>query len=256
MINVESEFASIFSSLTLSPHQNNGITIVKSLNNIHGFKIAKTILEKHLHNNSVLYLSGGKTPKEFYAELAEEEQITPGAVALIDERYGPKWHENSNELMIKNSGLLRYFDMRGIPTHLILQNEERIKTAEDYDQKIRSLNVQYQKHIGILGIGVDGHTAGIARDHDGFHNPMFDASQKTLLVSEFNDENGPLGQRISMTFTGLSMLDINIIMAFGPEKGDALEKMFSNGTEEDIPARFFKRADIAPRTLLITDQLI
>jgi len=40
-----------------------------------------------------LYLSGGSTPKELYKRFATAEQITPGAVGMVDERYGEKFHE-------------------------------------------------------------------------------------------------------------------------------------------------------------------
>jgi 6-phosphogluconolactonase/glucosamine-6-phosphate isomerase/deaminase len=59
-----------------------------------------------------------------------------------------------------------------------------------------------------------------------------------------------------MTFLGLSMLDLYILFVFGEAKKGALKKMFTNGSEEDLPARFFKRAEVAKKTVLITDQQV
>ena len=36
---------------------------------------------------------------------------------------------------------------------------------------------------------------------------------------------------------------------FGEDKKDALQKVFQEGSEEEIPGRFFKRPEIAKRTL-------
>jgi 6-phosphogluconolactonase/glucosamine-6-phosphate isomerase/deaminase len=68
------------------------------------------------------------------------------------------------------------------------------------------------------------------------------------------DDGGKYGERVTMSFLGLSMLDILLVLVFGKEKREALELVFSEGREEDVPGRFFKRPEIAKRTLLITDQ--
>jgi 6-phosphogluconolactonase/glucosamine-6-phosphate isomerase/deaminase len=41
---------------------------------------------------------------------------------------------------------------------------------------------------------------------------------------------------------------------FGEDKQRALDGLFEEGAEEEIPARFFKRHEIAEKTLFITDQ--
>jgi len=52
------------------------------------------------------------------------------------------------------------------------------------------------------------------------------------------------------------MLDQLLILAFGDSKQAMFELLFSAGKEEDIPARFFKRPEIAAKTVLITDQAV
>src|SRR5688572_7396365 len=98
-----------------------------------GIELAKKILYTIVSRNSVLYLSGGRTPQEMYKELAKEEKIHPGAVALVDERYGKPFHENSNELLLRDSGFLRYLQMKDIPFFNILKNESRGEETEQYD---------------------------------------------------------------------------------------------------------------------------
>lgn len=252
---VVDQFTSVFASLNIKPHINQGVMVVPVFNDIHGTKVTKALLEYGVTKTTALYLSGGKTPLQLYREMAEEEVVAPGAVGQVDERFGPKWHAKSNEQMIEETGLWRYFDMRGVSTKLILKNESREKTAEDYDTTLRQLIARYQRQIALLGIGADGHTAGLPAGANIWQEQTI-AQDKTLLVTSYNDKTGPLGERVSMTFTGLSMMDVLIVAVFGPDKGTALEKMFSDGTEEDIPARFYKRPDIANKTFLITDQRV
>lgn len=241
-----------------------GITVATVANLHEGFILTEEILYGILDNKTVLYLSGGSTPKELYKKLAAEEKLSVGAVGMVDERFGPKLHNISNEKMLQETGLLRYLQMRDIRFYPILQNKTCQETAKNYDEKLRILNATYQKSVAVLGLGADGHTAGIAPLRQGFlgqagsefKNPLFDDERKYLLASEFDDQKGPFKERVTMTFWGLSMLDVLIVLVFGSAKQNALEQMFESGSEKEIPARFFKRPEIAKKTLLITDQRV
>ncbi len=248
-------------------YQKEGINIAQVSTMYDGFRIARELLYDLVDKTTVLYLSGGRTPKDLYENLALDKKILPGAVALIDERYGQKSHNTSNEKMVKESGFLPYFQEKGVPFYPILQDKQLSlkETADNYDMTIRYLFAGFPKSIGTFGIGLDGHTAGIAGNRsdtasmasaEAFHNPIFDDDQKSMLVSSFSDLQGTFKERISMTFLGLSMIEIFIVLVFGEDKKDALEKVFHEGSEEEVPGRFFKRPEIARRTLLITDQKV
>jgi len=214
-----------------------------------GIILAKDILYQVSDKKTLLLLSGGKTPKAFYENIAKEEKLETGAVGLIDERYGKKMHLDSNEWMLQQTGLLGYLKYQHIPFYPVLSDKSLENTAYEYDETLRFLFNGFQKSIGILGIGLDGHTAGIP-----INSPLDNKDQ--ALVTSFTDFPGPQKQRISMTFLGLSMLDIMLVLVFGEDKKEALEKMFASGSEEEIPAKFFKRPEIAQKTLLITDQIL
>jgi 6-phosphogluconolactonase/glucosamine-6-phosphate isomerase/deaminase len=257
MTNMMDEISRLIKTKNLHSHHNQGILIAKVSDAAEGIDLAKDILYALTTTKTMLYLSGGRTPKEFYTLLAKEERIQVGAIGLVDERFGKKFHDNSNEKMLQETGILRYIQMKDIPFYPILSDEKNRKiTAEAYDKIVRELHSLYQKNIGILGIGLDGHTAGIAGNRHDFTDPLFDEDRKLLLVSEFDDPDGMFGERVTMTFLGLAMLDLNIVLVFGDDKKDALEKMLSDGSEKDVPSRFFKRPEIAHKTLLITDQMI
>lgn len=246
----------ILKEKNLLSHKNEEVTIttVESLHD--GFALAQEIVYKIVDPRTVLYLVGGNTPKVLYERFAKEEVLQPGAVAMVDERFGKKFHEKSSEKMLQMTGILRYFQMRNIPFYPMLQGKSREETATDYDEKLRTLHATYQKSVAILGMGTDGHISTIAPNRPDFTNPMFDEKNKHLLVSEFDDQKSDYKEQIGITFLGLSMIDILLVLAFGEEKKKPFELLFTNGREEEIPARFFKRPEIAKKTLLITDQRI
>jgi 6-phosphogluconolactonase/glucosamine-6-phosphate isomerase/deaminase len=235
-------------------HKNTGITVCVVKNPDEGFDLVKKVLYEIIDKKTVLYLSGGSL-HALYKELAQEELLEPGAVGLIDERFGKKFHKNSNELMLRESGLYRYLQLKNIPFYPILQQDkDRDETTDAYDQLVRSNTANFQKSVGLLGIGPDGHTSSLAPNRRDFRNPMFSKENEYMYVSEFNDPKSNYGERIGMLFLGLSMLDYLIVAAFGTTKQKALKKLFDDGAEEEVPARFFKRPEIAKKTVLITDQ--
>ena len=244
----------LFKKLNVRSHRNQGITVCNVEDAKAGVDLVKQILYTVVDRKTVLYLSGGSTPKALYAKLAKEEKLKPGAMGQIDERYGMPLHQNSNQLMMRDTGILRYFEILDIPFYPILRSKTRSETAEDYDQKIRELNAVYSKSTAIMGIGDDGHTAGLPALSSKVKVQNSKLYDNFTLVTEYNDTTGKYGERITTTFLGLEMIDLLIVLVFGSAKQNALELMFSDGSEEDVPARFYKRADIAKKTLLITDQ--
>ena len=216
----------------------------------------KDILYEKVDKKTVLFLSGGATPKSLYSSLANDKIIRPAAVGMIDERYGKKFHENSNESMIKETGFLDYLSKQNIPFYPILQkNFSRKKAAESYDQKTRDLFFHFKNSVAIMGVGTDGHISSIAPNRKDFINPLFDNENKQLFVGQFNDAKSNYKERIGMTFAGLSLIDYFIVLVFGKEKKKALEEMFTQGPMEEIPARFFMQ-QASNNTIIITDQQV
>lgn len=258
----------LFKKLNIHVHQNQGITVANVADVQKGIDLAESVLYEVVDRKTVLYLSGGSL-KSLYEKLAKEEILSAGAIGQIDERYGTPMHGNSNQLMIVNTGLAKYAQYTGIPVYWLLQSgKSREETAQLYDEKIRELNSVYPKSIGLLGIGPDGHTAGLpAQNFQFLHSASSGQAISNFklnnhdLVTEYNDTKGKYKERVTMTFLGLEMLDLLIVLAFGSAKQTALDLIFNEGSEalrqaqgeREIPARFFKRPEIAKKTLLITD---
>src|SRR5580698_7247920 len=86
-------------------HLNQRITVCNVADLTAGVGLVKEILYDIVDRKTVLYLSGGSM-QALYEQLAREEIFLPGAVGLIDERFGEPMHLNSNEKMISETRLL------------------------------------------------------------------------------------------------------------------------------------------------------
>lgn len=220
------------------------------------------ILGKYSDSKTVLFLSGGATPKKLYEYFTTQKTLKVGAVGMIDERFGEKLHRNSNELMIKSTGLLEYLDEQNVRFYGILEDKEIEGTTKDYDEALRFVFKYFPKSVGILGLGGDGHTAGIPsgiKNHEsrimGSENIVRRMMEdQSSLVSHYELEG--YGQRITMNFNAIGVMDLIIILVLGQKKREALKMMFAEGSVEDIPARFYLKPEIASKTILITDQIV
>ena len=227
--------------------------IIKVKNPEEGVEVCKKLLYEIVSKNTVLFLSGGSTPKVLYQKLAEEGKLKAGAVALVDERFGERLHENSNEKMISETGLVNYLSKQNIRFYPILDNKNMEESTSDYDETVRYLFNYFPKSIGILGVGVDGHTAGLPAIAEISQRILND---KSSLVSFYDDQESFYKQRITLTFLGLSKLDEIIVLVFGKDKKKALRQMFKTDSITQIPARFLTQPEISNKVILITDQNI
>lgn len=229
-----------------------GIVVIEAQTPQKANEITSEILEKYCDFKTALFLSGGRTPKKLYELIATRKSLKAGAVGLVDERYSEKLHKNSNELMIKNTGLLTYFENQNIRFYPIIAGGESLEdTSRQYDEALRFVTKYFPKTVGVLGIGSDSHTAGIPANPEIVRRMLEDQSS---LVSFYELEG--YGKRITMNFNALSMLDLIIILVLGQEKREALKLMFEDGPIEEVPSRFYLQPKIAAKTILVTDQIV
>jgi 6-phosphogluconolactonase/glucosamine-6-phosphate isomerase/deaminase len=227
--------------------------IIKVKNPQEGVEACKRLLYEKVSKNTALFLSGGSTPKTLYEILAKEKKLKVGAVALVDERFGEKLHENSNEKMIQRTGLIEYLKQVNVRFYPIMEDKNMQDSTRDYDEAMRFVFNYFPKSIGILGVGVDGHTAGLPA---GTKNLKLKTEKETALVTNYDDFPAAQKERITLTFLGLSKLDEIIVLVFGKDKKKALRQMFKLDSIAEIPSRFLMQPEIAERVILITDQTI
>lgn len=149
-------------------------------------------------------------------------------VCLVDERFVPAGHENSNSKQLLDAG----FDTEKLQYHAVLTTKDIDNTTLDYNQLVGDLLVEADYSIGLFGIGTDGHTAGLLPDNSIMKSTKYYDSYKAMDY-----------QRISATPLLLRRMNEAMIYAVGENKTGALREFLSVGEVEAIPARLLKSVD-------------
>jgi 6-phosphogluconolactonase/glucosamine-6-phosphate isomerase/deaminase len=134
------------------------------------------------------------------------------SVLLADERYGPVGHPKSNWQQLMDAG----FDAGEAKLMPVLKKGlDFAKTISHYEQLAEKAFRENDTVIAQLGIGTDGHIAGVLPGSPG-------VKEKKSLVVGF--EYPPL-KRMTMTFQALRKVDVAYAFAFGEPKKPALTQL-------------------------------
>lgn len=204
---------------------------------------AHDLLQKLIDEKILLALSGG-TSVDYRKMIVEPGDINPGVIIVTDERYGEPFHKDSNELLLKESGIRECTDEKCIEAHKILTGLNFFETEKRYDKLILELFGRFKKKVGIMGIGPDLHTAGVFPYSAAVKSPDY-------VVAEVVENKFP--KRISLSLKALGEFSAFVILAFGKEKEPALKRLLDT-KENDMqkyPAIFYRKVKIP--AYLITD---
>lgn len=162
------------------------------------------------------------------------------SLALIDERYGPVGHTDSNWQQLEAAGL----DAKQAEIIPCLQPEmSHAATAETYQTRLSAAFEDADIVIGLLGMGADGHIAGIL--------PRSVATKPCQDLVMFYD--GPDYKRITLTFTALEKITALYVFAFGASKRAALRRLQAGeASYDEQPAQFLKQH---PESYLYNDEV-
>lgn len=222
------------------------IKLVKVKDKKEGQVKAHDILKKLVDGKTLMALSGG-TSMDYRSMIVNPDDIVPGAICVVDERYGEPFHENSNELLMKNAGVKDFADEKCIESHKILRGEGFLETAKAYEKDIEGLFSRFSKKVGIMGVGDNVHTAGI------FPYSVAAKSPNYVEAEEVSDQF-PL--RITITLRALGEFTNFVVMMFGEGKREAVKIMLDE-RENDMqkcPAIFYRKSGI--KAYIISDILI
>lgn len=231
----------------------------------------------------LVFLSGGSVVRMYPAighqlsvissRLSVSKKI---AFAQVDERFQPnQLSEIRNQLSVKNeinayqieqTGLWKACDELGIPYYLISQKGSLKSATDSYSKETSLLWERYEKKIGILGIGEDGHTAGLLpgyrdlwdterRKNKGNTGDKGNKGDSGGLVVGYRNE-GTFPQRISLTLAAIRMLDAAVVVATGENKKQALQSIVNPANKESINTYPGVILQDIPHVDLFTDQTI
>ncbi len=162
------------------------------------------------------------------------------SVMLADERYGDVGHANSNWAQLLQAG----FKQKNAQLLPILQEGLDFEaTSKNYDKLAKWALADADYVIAQLGIGDDGHIAGILPD-------SLAASEDKKLAIGYHSETY---DRLTLTFKALDSIDAIYAFAFGECKNQALTTLHLKELDLAVqPAQILKQV---PQAFLYNDQL-
>jgi len=190
--------------------------------------IARSIRLNLAGGQKVIWLlSGGSTIPVACAaaELLRKDRLLGLTVGQIDERFGDIGHPDSNWRQLMSAG----FNLPRAKLQPVLTGKDIEETTGNYDRFISHVGSSGGYIIGLLGIGADGHTAGILPG-----SPVLSSDKNVdyYLSSDF--------QRITLTRRGLELLDEAAVYAAGDSKKTTLENLTKEIGWDEQPAQLLK----------------
>lgn len=167
------------------------------------------LFDKQKTQKKIIFLSAGSW-LQLYEELSKE--IIPFgkdisiSFAQVDERFQPENIDDVNAETIAKTGILE----NGSKTIFISKNGTLEQSTKEYEKNISHFFGNDSYKIVLLGVGEDGHTAGLL---PGYQH----AWDKDQLVVGYKN-NGKFPQRITLTPKALRLMDESIIYAVGEKK--------------------------------------
>jgi 6-phosphogluconolactonase/glucosamine-6-phosphate isomerase/deaminase len=188
-------------------------------------------LRQHLQaGERVLWLISGGSNIDTAVKVARALHGVPTetlSVSLVDERYGDIGHSNENWQQLLDQG----FNLPDATLYRPLIGASRHDTTIAFGQWLGDQFGQADYTVGLLGIGADGHTAGIKAGSDA-----------TTAQGWATDYTWDDYQRITTTFDALTRIDQAFIAAIGSDKIPTIRQLIHHDIEPSIqPAQVLKR---------------
>ena len=199
-------------------------------------------IEAGLHpGKRVLWLlSGGSNiPISVQVMDAIPDAITKNlTISFVDERYGFIGHSESNAFKLQNAG----FNMKQSTFIPVLEAKGLEATARNFSSNIVEALAHSDISIAQLGMGDDGHIAGVKPHTSAVHSQGLVAS---YVGSDY--------ERITLTLPALRKMTSIYLLAYGENKKAQLLKLRDeNLTIEEQPAQYLKTL---PTVTVYNDQV-
>jgi 6-phosphogluconolactonase len=175
------------------------------------------------HDHCTIGLCGGSTPTQVYEALGTLslpwEKIS---FFLLDERYTPKTHPDSNQKMIRET-LLKHATIPEENLHFPNTALPMEECLSDYTDQLLMLFAHRSPDIAIIGMGDDGHITSL------FPPLMGDALNDGLLVLHTTTDKFAVHDRISTSLNALCSAESRLFLIKGQTKKDVWDEMLESG---------------------------
>jgi 6-phosphogluconolactonase/glucosamine-6-phosphate isomerase/deaminase len=197
--------------------------------------IASSVLDKlQLGKKVLLFLTGGSSVSvgvkiADILKQGDKNLLQNLTVTLTDERYGPIDHFNSNFFQLTEKG----FDLPSAKIIPILIDDDRNITTEKFAMNLSGEFTKADYKIGLFGVGVDGHTAGILPNSEATYADKLAFTYDTATFS-----------RITMTFRAIEKLDEAVVWMRGEDKWPIIEDLKTEINIIKQPAQILKKVPL------------
>jgi 6-phosphogluconolactonase/glucosamine-6-phosphate isomerase/deaminase len=173
-------------------------------------------------------LSGGSAiePAVLTLKLLKDKDLSRLTISLVDERYGQPGHKDSNWQQL----LKRGFEPGNARLYPVLKVSDPVQMVSDFNQFLENQLAEANFKLALLGIGTDGHTAGILPG-----SPAVGSTDYAIYYK------APDYQRITITLKALALMDEAVVYARGGEKAKALDDLDKTLPLFSQPAQIIKQ---------------
>ncbi len=206
-----------------------------NLDEVADFVASMVLKQLEAGKKVLLFLTGGSGVAvgvkiaDILRESKDANFLANLSVTLTDERYGPIDHFNSNFFQLNEKG----FNLPGVKIIPILVDEDRNITVEKFNMALNEEFTKAEYKIGLFGIGVDGHTAGILPETSAVNAKDLAFGYDTATFS-----------RITITFHAIEKLDEAVVSAQGKDKWKVLEELKTDIDLVKQPAQILKKVPL------------
>ena len=201
--------------------------------------VVQTIKEHLAKGEKVLWLLTGGSGIAIAVEASKRLRLSNLSklfVTVTDERYGLIGHQDENWQQLLDAG----FKLPGANLYRPLIGKDIEPTRISFNKWLSDQISNADYKIGIFGLGVDGHTAGI--------KPHSIAVLSNNLVASYKADDF---ERLTITFPVIKQLDRAIIQASGKIKQPAIHKLITSNLPLDSqPNQILK---FIPHAILYTN---
>lgn len=189
---------------------------------------------KKQFGSATFAIPGGRSPHSILTALSEQisEELRKDLHLLwVDERAVPLRHKDRNDIPTleawKRGGALPN-NIHPMPA----EQDDLNLACQNYQETISKITEQRNKiDVCLLGIGEDGHFASLFPNHS-----MLQQKNDVFYLS---DSPKPPPMRMSLSLPLISKSNLNIVLAFGEEKGQILKK--ASNPNPEIPVSLLPR---------------
>ena len=193
---------------------------------------------KERSEKKLIFLSGGSVVRLYktLGAIVNGGEIDSSRIAFAqaDERFQPEDKNDVNAVSIERTGLWEVCKKKNIPYYLISQEGTLGNSARQYNKTISKFLGEYPFHLGILGVGEDGHTAGLLPGYERLWN--IDRFIVGYEIEKRQNETAVFKKRVTLTPKTLYALDYALVVASGVKKQEALEKVCKKENRDTIDA--------------------